>query len=77
MDPVTDWTYLGLAALCVLAAYVASLAWVRRDAERRGADPRLAVLFVALAVWPLSVVIWHFARSGRFLAPKGGGSAWG
>lgn len=74
---VDTFTYLGLAALVVLTLFGLSLRWVWLDSRRRGADPRLAVLFAALVCWPLSLAVWWLARKELHLAPEGGGSAWG
>ena len=37
----------------------------------------MAVMFVMVAAWPLSLSVWILIRSKRALAPKGWGSAWG
>lgn len=66
-----------LAAALVLMIYGASLVWVWRDARRHRHNPRHAVLFVMMACWPLSLSVWLLIRSGRALAPKGYGTAWG
>ena len=66
-----------LAAALVLGAYATSLVWVYRDARRRRHNPRHAVFLVMMVGWPLSLSVWLLIRSGRALAPKGFGTAWG
>ena len=66
---------LGCIALGVL--YLVSLIWVFRDARRHGPHPWMAVMFVMVAFWPLSLSAWIMIRSKIALAPKGWGSAWG
>ncbi len=68
------WT---TALLLVPVLYAGSLAWVYRDAGRRRHRPWMAVAFVMVAGWPLSLFVWLVIRSGRALAPRGFGTAWG
>ena len=63
--------------LLVGVLYVGSLVWVFRDARRRGHQPWMAVMFVMVAAWPLSLSVWILLRSEIALAPEGYGSAWG
>ena len=66
-----------LIGLPLLLLYTGSLAWVFRDAGRRGYHPWMAVMFVMVAAWPLSLFVWVLIRSKIALAPRGYGSAWG
>ena len=66
-----------LGCILLMMVYVGSLAWVFRDARRRGHHPWMAVMFVMVAAWPLSLSVWILIRSEKALAPKGYGSAWG
>jgi hypothetical protein len=61
----------------VIGCYLASLAWVYRDARKHGHPARMAVLFVMVAVWPLSLCVWLLIRSNMSLGYKDGGTAWG
>ena len=51
--------------------YIGSLVWVFRDARRRGHPPWMAVMFVMVAAWPLSLSVWILLRSEIALAPEG------
>jgi hypothetical protein len=42
--------------------FVASLIWLRRDAERRGKNPAHALLFLLTTGWPLSLLWWLWLR---------------
>jgi hypothetical protein len=55
------WLFI---ALLVLVAYVGSIIWAYRDAERRGKPGWLVALLVALLSWPLSLVVWLLFRPG-------------
>ncbi len=59
--------------LLALWAYVASIIWVSRDARKRGMGGGLAGVFAALAVWPLSLLLWLWLRPVKL--PSGYGSA--
>lgn len=48
--------------LVVLAAWAGSVAWVWRDAERRGQPGFIVAVLVALLCWPVSVGVWLLAR---------------
>ena len=50
---------IGLAGPVI---YVWSLIWAYRDAERRGSNGLLVALLVALAAWPLSILVWLAIR---------------
>ena len=45
--------------------YIGSLIWTYRDAQRRNVSPVLPVVLVAVAAWPLGLIIWLFIRSSR------------
>lgn len=61
----------------LIMLFVLSLRWVYRDARRRSFDGRLAVALVLLSVWPLSLCVWLFVRSGHTLNSEGGGAGSG
>ena len=42
--------------------YVMSIIWAYRDGERRGKNGLLVAILVAVAIWPLSILIWIFIR---------------
>ncbi len=44
-------------------AFVVSLVWAYRDAERRGSNGVLVCVLVAVAAWPLSLIVWLLIRS--------------
>jgi hypothetical protein len=48
-----------------LAAYIVSIGWAYRDAERRGKEGLLAALLVAIAAWPVGLIVWVFMRPER------------
>lgn len=55
---------LELVLIFLLGAilYVASIVWAYRDGERRGRKGLLAAILVAVAAWPLSIIVWLFIR---------------
>ncbi|HAY37630.1 MAG TPA: hypothetical protein DCY57_11795 [Bacteroidetes bacterium] len=59
---------LGIVEMVVLLllgpiVYIGSLIWIYRDAERRGSHGMLTTLLVAVAAWPLGLIVWPFIRS--------------
>lgn len=48
--------------LVVGALYVGSLVWAYRDAEVRDKNGPLVALLVAIAAWPLGLIVWAIAR---------------
>jgi hypothetical protein len=46
----------------LLAAFVGSVAWVWRDADRRGQPGFIVAVLVAFLFWPLSLIAWLLAR---------------
>jgi len=48
--------------LVLLAVWAGSVAWVWRDADRRGQPGFIVAVLVALLFWPLSVVVWLLVR---------------
>ena len=66
-----------LLMACLIGCYVASLVWVYRDARKQGYHAMMAVMFVVVAVWPLSLFVWMLIRSNVSLGYKDGGTAWG
>ena len=55
---------LGVPAPLILAAFAGSLAWVWRDAIRRGQPGFIVAVLVAFLLWPLSLIVWLAARPG-------------
>ena len=43
-------------------AYIGSLVWTFRDAERRGSNGLLTTILVAVAAWPVGLIVWLFIR---------------
>jgi prepilin-type processing-associated H-X9-DG protein len=63
----------------LLAAWAGSVAWVWRDAERRGQPGFIVAVLVALLCWPLSLIVWVLARpqpTGTPPAPRSRGGIW-
>ena len=50
------------AAVLLLAAFIASIAWVYRDAERCGKPGILVALLVGLLFWPVGLLVWLILR---------------
>ena len=46
----------------VFAAFLWSIVWILRDSEQRGKSGILAVIFLAVSGWPLSVLWWLWLR---------------
>lgn len=56
---------LALVALILLvftASYLWSVVWCFFDARRQGKSGLLVALFVALAFWPLGLIVWLVVR---------------
>jgi len=54
---------VGMVFLLLLgAAFAGSVAWVWRDAERRGQPGFIVAVLVAFLFWPLSLLVWLAAR---------------
>jgi prepilin-type processing-associated H-X9-DG protein len=53
---------LGIAGLVMLAAFSVSVAWVWRDANRRGQPGFIVAVLVTFLFWPLSLLVWLAAR---------------
>jgi prepilin-type processing-associated H-X9-DG protein len=47
-----------------LVAFVASIVWVWRDANRRGQPGFIVAVLVGFLLWPLSLIVWLAARPG-------------
>jgi len=54
-----------LMLLLIPVLYIASIVWGYKDAERRGSNGILVAILIAVAVWPLSLIVWLFIRSGN------------
>ena len=67
MELIPALSTIILAATCLtvplLALFVWSLVWAYRDAERRRQSGLLVALFVAVAAWPLGLVVWMLVRA--------------
>jgi hypothetical protein len=46
----------------VLAVFIYSIYWIRKDARLRGKSPTVAMLFGILSGWPLSLLWWKWLR---------------
>lgn len=63
----------------VLAALAGSVAWVWRDANRRGQPGFIVAVLVALLCWPVSLIVWVLARPnlpGSPAKPRTRGWVW-
>lgn len=56
-------------ALLVMTAFAASVAWVWRDANRRGQPGFIVAVLVVFLFWPLSLIVWLLARPAVPAAP--------
>ena len=68
-----------MLGLVVLAAWAGSVAWVWRDANRRGQPGFIVAVLAALLCWPLSLIVWVAARPnlpGTPAAPRSRGWVW-
>lgn len=54
-----------LVVAAFLAAFIASVGWAARDAEKRGKSGCLVALLVAFITWPLSLLMWVAFRPER------------
>lgn len=50
--------------LLIPILYVASIIWGYKDAEHRGSSGILVAILIAVAMWPLSLIVWLFIRPG-------------
>lgn len=48
--------------LAMFVIYIASIIWAFGDAQARGKSGCLVALLVALASWPIGLIIWLVAR---------------
>lgn len=55
-------------ALLLIGLFVASVAWVWQDANRRGQPGFIVAVLVAFLCWPFSLIVWLLAR------PESGGA---
>jgi hypothetical protein len=60
------------AAVLLLSAFVASIAWVWRDADRRGQPGFIVAVLVAFLLWPFSLIVWLLARPQVGATPTAG-----
>lgn len=56
---VRVWIGLGVA---LVATHVATLAWVYRDAKRRGMHAALVAVLVGVTLFPVGVLVWLAVR---------------
>jgi serine/threonine protein kinase len=61
-----------LMAAVLLPAFIASIAWVWRDAERRGQPGFIVAVLVAFLFWPFSLIVWLLARPQVGATPTAG-----
>lgn len=50
------------STVLALGLYIWSLVWAYRDAERRDRSGPLVALFVAVAAWPVGLIVWLLVR---------------
>ncbi len=62
VHPPGPWWFQAAVVLLVGGAFVWSLIWIARDAERRGRSGCVALLFLVAASWPLSILWWLWLR---------------
>ncbi len=55
----------GVVLLLLATAFAGSIAWVWRDAERRGQPGFIVAVLVAFLFWPLSLLVWLAARPAQ------------
>jgi hypothetical protein len=60
------------AAVLLLSAFIASIVWVWRDAERRGQPGFIVAVLVAFLFWPFSLIVWLLARPQVGATPTAG-----
>jgi hypothetical protein len=65
-------TELLIIAAILLPAFIASIAWVWRDAERRGQPGFIVAVLVAFLFWPFSLIVWLLARPQIGATPTAG-----
>jgi hypothetical protein len=56
-----------LFRLAMMAAWIASVIWVYRDAKRIGKSASLVAILV-FVTWPIGLVVWLFLRP-RWMPP--------
>src|SRR6187397_1254443 len=56
--------------LGIIAASVYSLMWIFRDAEQRRKNGFIAIIFILMTGWPLSLVWWLWLRPKAAFEPK-------
>lgn len=70
MEEILGLGLIGLViALVILVLYIWSIFWSYKDAERRRRPGLLVALLVALAAWPLGLIIWLIIRPSEFEKP--------
>ncbi len=60
------------AAVLLLPAFIASIVWVWRDAERRGQPGFIVAVLVTFLFWPFSLIVWLLARPQVGATPTAG-----
>ena len=56
--------------LPVFILFLWSVFWIMRDAEQRGKSGCLALLFLVVASWPVSILWWLWLRPPSDQTPK-------
>jgi hypothetical protein len=50
------------ACIAFILVFIASCIWLYKDAQKRGKNGVMAILFVALTGWPASFIWWLWLR---------------
>ena len=69
---MTNLTLLIIIAAILLPAFIASIVWVWRDAERRGQPGFIVAVLVTFLFWPFSLIVWLLARPQVGATPTAG-----
>ena len=48
--------------IILFCGFIWSLVWVYRDASKRNKNPSIAIVFLLVAGWPISLLFWHWLR---------------
>ena len=63
-----SFLFVASTLLSCIVIFLATLVWAWQDAQRRGKNGFVVVLFLLLTGWPLSFIWWFFLRP-PFRAP--------
>lgn len=60
--------------IILFVLYIRSLGWVIKDARKRGKSPILAIIFITMCSWPISLLWWTWfypiEKEGLYQASK-------